>query len=1286
VAPSGAAAAASGAGSTPRSAAPKPAAPRSAAPARTRRAAPGPLASSPLAPGALRHHSTKAAGSSGRQPGPAAPIEPNDSPDASQLGPPLPLGSLPLGTYVTDQFKSDGIIFSGQAPFITDDGASSTNPTLSGTPLFSGTIVGTFVKPGTDKPATVDQFSIEVGYIDNPGSTQMTVYNSKGQQLGVLVATQEGFNQLYSTFPDAASFSVSSVADEPAGWEMNTIQVGPIDTNYAALGDSYSSGEGTADFPWSASQGTQCDTGPEAWPVQLANLQTNSDPDSPLTISPETLIACQGETTSELNQAVNNESASEIDQLTTYVTKHDSPDLVTFTIGGNDLGFSDILKWCYLGGTETCLHEISSLNEKVSTDAFPLIFTLARAYAAVANAAGPSAQVVVVGYPDLFPQPGGLGTALSVTYNCLWLRDTTFPLLGLSTLVSPYVNRLLGNIENAQAELNEDMSIAAGIAGVQFVPIPYSEYGHELCTSDPWINPLNPLHSGIINNNRNSGHPNVPGSAAIASAVSSSIGLDSNVSPASQGVTPAVFSERTAAAAIARLTGSRPQALKVTGGSLLAGTVGSAYVDFLLNTGGTAATTWSIAKGKLPAGLSLDKAFGTISGTPTKTGKYTFQAEATEGSGKSKKTAKATLSIKIGKVTALKVTTTGLPAATAGQPYAITLAASGGLGATQWAITKGALPSGLVLNPVTGQVTGTPKKAGTAHFTVSATDNESHPQVAKAAESITVVAASAALKVTSSSLPKITAGQDYATDLTSTGGTAPIQWSLSAGSLPPGLSLDAATGLISGSPTSGGTYRFTAQVTDAASPTAHTATRALSIVVSAAPKLAISTASLANGTEGVPYLSVAQATGGAGQYQWSVSSGSLPAGLGIASNTGQLTGTPTATGKYKFQLTATDAAGHSVTRTFTITIARVPLTVSKKLGTAIVGEYYIANVTPAGGRAPYSWTLASGKLPSGLTFDTATGSIVGTPLRRGKFAIKVTVTDSSAPAQQVTAKLTLNVAAAPKLTVSRHALPGGAVSVPYTTGIGFSGGSAPYTWSVKSGKLPAGLTLAPGSGMITGTPTRRGTFSFTIKLADSTKPSKQVATAALRITISKTPSLSISKAALPEATQGNVYVGTLTARGGIAPYYWSVSSGSLPAGLELYGNGEISGTPTGKGTSSFTIEATDSGASPATVKLREKLTVAGASPLTVLTTQLPNAAQESYYEQSVYADGGAGPYSWKLSKGSLPAGLVLDPSGVIYGTPTGFGTSTFTLEATDAATPKASSVRQTLTITVEADS
>src|SRR5579859_4019526 len=211
-----------------------------------------------IARAALGRHSTESRFFQ-RHPGQvAAPAAP---PPGANLGAPLPLGSLPLGTFVTDQFDKDGILFSGQSPFITNDGSSSVNPTLSGSPLFTGTVVGTFVKPGTHKPATVDAFSIDVGFIDNPGSTQMTVYDSKGNQLGVLVATQTGFNQLFSTFHGAASFSVSSVANEPAGWEMNTIQIGPIDTAYIAMGDSYSSGEGTHDFPWSQSQGTQCDTG-----------------------------------------------------------------------------------------------------------------------------------------------------------------------------------------------------------------------------------------------------------------------------------------------------------------------------------------------------------------------------------------------------------------------------------------------------------------------------------------------------------------------------------------------------------------------------------------------------------------------------------------------------------------------------------------------------------------------------------------------------------------------------------------------------------------------------------------------------------------------------------------------------------------------------------------------------------------------------------------------------------------------------------------------------------------
>ena len=98
----------------------------------------------------------------------------------------LPLGTLAEGDSVTNQFNSYGIDFSGQSPFITDDGSSSTNPVISGSPLFQGTIVGTFVIPRTNTPTTVNEFSLDVGYINDPDSVTMTVFGRNGQQLGVL--------------------------------------------------------------------------------------------------------------------------------------------------------------------------------------------------------------------------------------------------------------------------------------------------------------------------------------------------------------------------------------------------------------------------------------------------------------------------------------------------------------------------------------------------------------------------------------------------------------------------------------------------------------------------------------------------------------------------------------------------------------------------------------------------------------------------------------------------------------------------------------------------------------------------------------------------------------------------------------------------------------------------------------------------------------------------------------------------------------------------------------------
>jgi hypothetical protein len=276
------------------------------------------------------------------------------------------------------------------------------------------------------------------------------------------------------------------------------------------------------------------------------------------------------------------------------------------------------------------------------------------------------------------------------------------------------------------------------------------------------------------------------------------------------------------------------------------------------------------------------------------------------------------------------------------------------------------------------------------------------------------------------------------------------------------------------------------------------------------------------------------------------------------------------------------------------------------------------------------------------------------------------------------------VAAVPKLTLSKRKPVGGAVGVAYTTGIGFSGGRAPYAWSLKSGQLPPGLAIDTVTGMITGTPTRRGTFAATVKVTDSTKPTHEVATAPITITISKNPPLTVSKPALPLATQGISYLATLRATGGTAPYFWTMPSGSPPAGLQFNSLGQISGTPTGKGDVSFTVAVTDSGAHPVTVKRRITLTIEPSAPLSVTSTVLDPASQNNFYDVTLSAIGGAGPYTWTTSKGKPPAGLTLESNGVLEGDPTGFGTFTFTVVVTDSATPKHNSAKQKLTINVEA--
>jgi len=164
---------------------------------------------------------------------------------------------------------------------------------------------------------------------------------------------------------------------------------------------------------------------------------------------------------------------------------------------------------------------------------------------------------------------------------------------------------------------------------------------------------------------------------------------------------------------------------------------------------------------------------------------------------------------------------------------------------------------------------------------------------------------------------------------------------------------------------------------------------------------------------------------------------------------------------------------------------------------------YSAILSVSGGTAPYSWSLSSGSLPAGLTLSNG-GQISGTPTSSGTASFTVKVTDSSSPAQSATKNLSIVVAAGvTPLQITTTSLPDGRVSSAYSTTLTANGGTTPYTWSIASGSLPAGLLLGAPTGQILGTPTTTGTSSFTISVKDSSAV-PQSATTVLSIFVSAT--------------------------------------------------------------------------------------------------------------------------------------------------------------------------------------
>lgn len=362
----------------------------------------------------------------------------------------------------------------------------------------------------------------------------------------------------------------------------------------------------------------------------------------------------------------------------------------------------------------------------------------------------------------------------------------------------------------------------------------------------------------------------------------------------------------------------------------------------------------------------------------------------------------ASLPLRAGAAT-LTVSTAPLPNGEVGSIYSQALTATGGSGIfSNWAITVGTLPAGLALNTSTGAITGTPTDAGTSSFTAQVTDSTS--ATATNGLSITV---NPAVAITTTSLPNGEVGAAYSPTLAATGGIAPFAWSISVGSLPAGLALNASSGVISGTPTTAGASAFTAMVTDGV---AHSSTMALSITVD--ETLAVTTVSLANGAQDIAYAQTLVATGGAVPYSWSISVGSLPAGLSLNSSTGAISGTPTAIATSPFTVMATDSLSRTATKALSITVSSGLAVATTSLPDGTVGTAYSQTPAAVGGVSPFAWSISAGSFPAGLTLSAA-GVISGMPTTAQTASFTVMVTDSASHTATQALSIMVNAAGTP---------------------------------------------------------------------------------------------------------------------------------------------------------------------------------------------------------------------------------------------------------------------------------
>ncbi len=686
-------------------------------------------------------------------------------------------------------------------------------------------------------------------------------------------------------------------------------------------------------------------------------------------------------------------------------------------------------------------------------------------------------------------------------------------------------------------------------------------------------------------------------------------------------------------------------------------------------TGGNSVT---FAASGLPAGLSINPSSGAVTGTPTAACACSVTVTATDSEALS-----ASTSFTWNVTNTVSVANPGSQSSTTGSAIS-GLAASATdsqSGATlTWSATG--LPAGLSINSSTGTITGTPTTAGTSSVTIKATDGSGYSGTASftwtTSNTVSVANPGSQSSITGSAISAVT---NSATDSQS---GATLTWS--ATGLPAGLSINSSTGTITGTPTTAGTSSVTIKAADGSGFSGSTA-----FTWTTSNTVAVTNPGNQSDVSGTPITTVAAgASDTSSTTTLTYSATGLPAGLSINSSTGTITGTPTTAGTPAVTVTATDGSGYSASASFTWTVTNVvalPATGSQSdvSGTPIAPLGLAATDTSSTATVVYSAT----DLPPGLSIDSSTGTISGTPTVASTYAVSVTAGDGSG----FSATISFSWTVTNTLTMTD---PGDQSS---TSGAAIAPLAVPTSDSVTdavlsftdSGTLPPGLTVDPSAGTISGAPTTAGTYEVTITATDNSGFSAEVSfswTVTNMVTVANPGAQSgVSGATITPFTVG--------ADDSSSTAILAFGATGLPPGVSIDpSTGTVSGAPTTAGSYAVTVTASDGAGFSGTTSFSWTVT----NTVTVVNPgNQSGASGTAVTPVDVTATDSSSTATLTYAATGLPSGLSIDPTtGVISGTPAIGGTYPVTVTATDGALSSDSatftwSVGDTVTVTGPGD-